>query len=54
VKIIKIIVDEIPENCLDCELLFCQLPKYARDDRILKKYWNKRHEDCPLELEESK
>jgi hypothetical protein len=51
-KIIKIIVDTIPKSCLDCDFRLCDLSETANRERILKKYHTKRHENCPLELEE--
>ena len=55
-KILKIIVDELPESCLDCTNLHCPLPlarsKTQATDKVLKKYTTKRHEDCILEVEE--
>ena len=57
-KILKIIVDELPETCLDCTNLHCHLPlsrsKTQETDKVLKKYKTQRHEDCILEVEKYK
>lgn len=55
-KIIKIIVDKLPESCLDCTNVHCHLPlarsKTQATDKVLKKYKTQRHEECNLEAEE--
>jgi len=57
-KILKIIVDELPETCLDCTNSHCHLPlarsKTQATDKVLKKYKTQRHEDCILESKDEK
>lgn len=52
-NIIKIIVDEIPNNCRECVLELCRKPMSTkRPENLLSKYLTKRHPDCLLVLEE--
>ena len=43
---------EIPENCLDCDVIGCWLPlKKSRSgitDIVKKEFLTKRHKECPL------
>ena len=45
---------EIPENCLKCPCVWCQLPvsQKGHGDTIKKKYTSQRHEKCPLRVME--
>lgn len=41
-------MEAMPKSCKDCTFEICSLPlKYGRDE-IQKKYFTKRHKDCPL------
>lgn len=48
-KVLAIVVDEIPKSCADCCVIFCRLPVGKRGD-VLSKYSSKRHKDCLLRL----
>ena len=49
IKIIKIIVDKLPKNCAECNVL-CHTPCSKKDNtKILRKYFKKRHEQCLLQ-----
>lgn len=46
-------MNELPNSCVDCTFYGCTLPCCARDNTKIKKtYFNKRHKDCPLKLQE--
>lgn len=53
-KILKIIVDEMPKNCTECCNEQCNLPLSKYREKVLKPYTNKRHPNCKLVLEEEK
>lgn len=50
----EIKADEIPKNCLECPCHWCRLPckKNAYEPTVKDRYTKKRHEDCPLKIEE--
>lgn len=49
----EIKADEIPKNCLECPCHWCRLPckKNSYEPTVKNKYTKKRHEDCPLKIE---
>jgi hypothetical protein len=57
VKIIKVITDELPKSCLDCEIgsdddfgnYYCCDPEIG-DGIMDVDYYFERHPDCPLAL----
>ncbi len=58
-KILRIIVDKIPNACGECPFYYCKLPnkmtsKGITSDDLLKKYITTRHKECPLEEEVNK
>jgi hypothetical protein len=58
-KVLKVIVDKLPENCLECIFMNCNLPMTSSrsgytSDKILSRYRTKRHEECVLTEEKDK
>lgn len=42
---------QVPESCLQCDMMACTLGSYSSDpSRIKKAYLTKRHSKCPLKL----
>jgi hypothetical protein len=57
-KILKIVVDELPANCLECTFMNCNLPMASSrggyTGKVLSRYRAKRHEECVLTEEKDK
>lgn len=56
-KLIKIIVDEIPNSCSDCDFIceryYCRLKGIAVGQQFVDRNSNKRDKDCPLQVRRS-
>lgn len=51
----KTLMEELPQNCVECLEMGCRLPEKAgwrNTGDILKPFTKKRHPDCPLVIEE--